>query len=898
MLDPAGKVMSWNPGAERLFGFTSDEILGQHVSRFHTAEDNTAGRPKEELRIALEQGRFETETVRVRKDGSPFWAISTTTNLVDHFGEHVGFASITRDITERKYNEARFDMIVRSVPGVIFAYQMFPDGRSIFPYASSGMKEVAGVTPEELAQDASPFLKRIHPDDLGPVMEAIAASARQLSIFWHEYRFQHPIKGDIWLNTQAAPARQNDGSVLWFGLITDISERKRAEEVLRDQAEFSSFHAAVNAALIGAGAPQAMLQACAEAMVQHLHAAFARIWTLNQAEGVLELQASAGLYTHLDGKHSRIPVGKFKIGRIASERKPHLTNDVQNDPQISDPEWAKREGMVAFAGYPLLVDDRLVGVLGLFARQPLRESILTGLGSVANAIAVRIERKRSQLLLASVMNNVNDAIVGIDDRGLIELFNAAAERLFGYKEAEVLGKNVNILMPEPYQSEHDNYIANYLRTGKAKIIGLGRQVEGRRKDGKTFPVDLSVSEFFLEGHRHFIGAMRDITKQRLLEAQLQQSQKMEAVGQLAGGVAHDFNNLLTIISGYSEILLTMLPPTDPKRESLKAIHDAGERAASLTRQLLAFSRQTVLEPKVLDLNEVVKETEKMLRRLIGEDVLLSVLLDPTIHRVKLDPGQLGQVLMNLAVNARDAMPQGGKVTIETRNAELDDAYCQQHAGAKPGKFVQLAVSDTGCGMTPEIKTRIFEPFFTTKGVGKGTGLGLAVVYGIVKQSDGYIEVYSEPGHGTTFKLYFPAVAGEELSHGAVPFAAQVRHGTETVLLVEDEEGVRGIALLALQTHGYKVLTAIDGNDALRVAGKHQGTIDLLVTDLVMPGMSGRQLADTLQQRHPGLKVLFMSGYTDDAVIRHGLVHEEVAFLQKPFSPLDLARKVRAVLDEK
>jgi PAS domain S-box-containing protein len=466
------------------------------------------------------------------------------------------------------------------------------------------------------------------------------------------------------------------------------------------------------------------------------------------------------------------------------------------------------------------------------------------------------------------------------------------ERMTGYKADEVIGRNCRLLQGK----ETDQAAVREIRQAVAEGRSCSVEILNYRRDGTPFWNQLTISPVpGPDGQlMHFVGVQTDITEHRRLEEQLRQAQKMEAFGQLAGGVAHDFNNLLTIISGYSDILLSMLPTDDSMREAVKAISEAGERAASLTRQMLAFSRQTVLMPQVLDLNVIVGETEKMLRRLIGEDILLTTVLDPKVSLVRVDSGHLGQVLMNLAVNARDAMPRGGRLTIETRNVVLDEHYATLHLETKAGDYVMLAVSDTGEGMTPEIKARIFEPFFTTKGVGKGTGLGLAVVHGIVKQSGGSIEVYSEPGLGTSFKLYFPAVASAAQT-GRVE-ARKARPGTETILLVEDEDSVRGLAVLALQTHGYTVLAAGSGKEALRLAEEHAGRFSLLVTDVVMPGMGGSQLAETLRDRIPSLKVLFLSGYTDDAVVRHGILQEQVAFLQKPFSPLMLAVKVREMLD--
>jgi two-component system cell cycle sensor histidine kinase/response regulator CckA len=378
--------------------------------------------------------------------------------------------------------------------------------------------------------------------------------------------------------------------------------------------------------------------------------------------------------------------------------------------------------------------------------------------------------------------------------------------------------------------------------------------------------------------------------------QLRQAQKLEAVGQLAGGIAHDFNNLLTVINGYTELQLGDSRQSETARTNLREVLAAGERAAGLTRQLLAFSRKQVLAPRILDLNAAVSETGGMLRRLIGDDVILATVMDPAIARVKVDPVQLQQVLLNLAVNARDAMPRGGKLTLETMNVFLDETYTHNHADVVPGEFVLLAVTDTGHGMDSATLARMFEPFFTTKGPGEGTGLGLATVYGIIRQSGGHIAVYSEPGRGTTFKVYFPRVEEAAEANKPHPGLTSMPRGDETILLAEDEPALRALASRVLQSCGYTVLEGKDGEHAAGVAEAHAGPIHLLVTDVVMPNLGGRQLAERLHEKRPGMKVLFLSGYTDDAVVRHGVLAEEVAFLQKPYTPFTLAEKVRQVLD--
>jgi len=501
--------------------------------------------------------------------------------------------------------------------------------------------------------------------------------------------------------------------------------------------------------------------------------------------------------------------------------------------------------------------------------------------------------RNSEQSYRSLVDGVRDVIFALSPGGEVTSLNPAFEEMTGFPPAEWVGRPF-----EAFVHPDDVPLALDL---------FGRVLQGEPRPTIQFRIltragTYRVAEFSATAQLRdgrltgILGIGRDVTERLGLEQQLRQAQKMEAVGRLAGGIAHDFNNILTAITGHADLLLEDLGHHDPRRADVDEIRRSAERAAGLTRQLLAFSRQQVLQPKVVDLNALVLDMDKLLRRLIGEDVELATALDPGLGRVTADPGQLEQVIVNLAVNARDAMPQGGKLTLETRNIDLDSSYTLEHSLVKPGPYVQLTVSDSGIGMDEETQAHAFEPFFTTKPRGQGTGLGLAMVYGTVKQSGGFIWVYSEPGRGATFKIYLPRVDAPVESAAPPAPVERPPRGSETVLLAEDEPAVRAIARQALERQGYTVLAAPSGADALALAAQHGATIHLLLTDVVMPGMSGRDLADRLTAQRPGIRVLYISGYTDNAIVRHGMLEPGLAYLQKPFRPDALVRKVREVLD--
>jgi PAS domain S-box-containing protein len=898
--DVEGRITLINRKGCDLLGWTESELLGRDwIETCLPARTRDALRKK--FHNLIEGDLSIVENPILTRSGEERLIEWRNTVLRDGALNVTGTFCSGTDITERKQAEAQVRLQSAALNAAANA-MVITDRAGLIEWVNPAFSELTGYTEAEaVGKNPRDLVKSDQHDQ--PFYKALWDTILSGQV-WHGEMINRRKDGSLYTEEQTiTPLRDPQGEVSHFiDVKQDITQRKRSEEQLRQRAQLSALGAAVGLALADSDSLAHALQQCAQALVTHLGAAFARIWTLNELEGVLELQASAGLYTHVNGPHGRVPLGQFKIGRIARDRKPHLSNTVVSDPEVSDQAWARREGMVAFAGHPLIVAGRVVGVMALFARHTLSDDIIVALASVADHVAVGIERHRGAEALRTTEERMRFALqnadVGIWDMDYLTgvlRWSETIEAHYGLQPGTFGGTFeafVERVHPDDRKSLLET-VGNAMKTG-ADFSTLHRSIW---PDG-TIRWLSGTGRVLLGEHGEplrAVGISLDITERRTLEEQYQQAQKMEAVGRLAGGVAHDFNNLLTVILGYCELLLSDFKPGDPHHADIAEIQNAGARAGGLTRQLLAFSRKQIIEPALLDLNVIATDMRAMLGRLIGEDVKVVLALRPELAPVKADRGQVEQVVMNLAVNARDAMPKGGTLTIETANVELDEHYAKTHRNVKPGPYVALTVTDTGTGMTPEVQARLFEPFFTTKEVGKGTGLGMATVYGIVTRSGGSVGVYSEIGKGTSFKVYFPRAEAADMVVEAPPPVAPVRTGTQTVLVVEDEEGLRELAKRLLQRQGYTVLLAANADEAVRLFEAHQ-SIDVLLTDVVMPGASGPELTKRLVVQRPALRVIYMSGYTEDAIVQHGVLKPGIAFLNKPFNSETLGAKIREVLE--
>ncbi|MBA4062986.1 MAG: hybrid sensor histidine kinase/response regulator [Isosphaera sp.] len=987
-LTPDGVIKTWNPAAERLFGYPAAEAVGRPVSLLVPPEKaGELGRVMDRVRRG---GAGETfETVRVRKGGARIDVAVTISPVLGPGGGVAGACKVVRDITDRRHaeealrlSEERHRRVVQDQTEVVCRFRA--DGTITF--VNEVYCRVFGKAPGELL--GGRWQPLAHPDDRDRIEARLAGMSAADPVVVVENRVTDGAGRVRWMEFVNRGFYDPDGRLAEVQAVgRDVTERKTAETALRESEERYRTLIAATAAIVwttpasgefgtdqpgwaaftGQGFDQSRGWGWLDAIHPDDRADTARGWSaalggrtayevehrLRRADGeyrwmsvrAVPILGRDGAIREWVGVHTdvhrhrqaeidrgnllartnlqieRMPLGylltdadfRYTRWNPAAERTfgfaeaevlgRHPSGVIvppQSRPAVDELLDRLRAGdMDAHGTYECVTRDGRAIVCEWYTT-PLFDPDGTFQGALflTHDVTARRQAEHALLLRDRAIQAVNGGLVITDhtrpDHPIIYA-SPGFERLTGYAGAEVLGRNCRFLQGPGTDPQALAAVREALRVGRPCDVELLNY----RKDGTPFWNQLLLSPIRDAAGRltHFVGVQTDVTGRRRLEDQFRQAQKMEAVGRLAGGVAHDFNNLLTIINGYSEVVGRELPADHPAQELLAEITRAGDRAAGLTRQLLAFSRQTLLEPKVLEPNALVRDLERMLRRLIGEDIDLTTRLAPSLGRVRADPGQLEQAIVNLCVNARDAMPRGGLLTVETRNADLDAADAAAHADVRPGRYVVLSVADTGCGMTDEVRARIFEPFFTTKGVGKGTGLGLAMVFGFVKQSGGHVEVQSEPGRGSTFRLYLPRVGGAPAAGKSGLRLASMPRGTETVLLVEDEEAVRALGRHVLRQCGYTVLDAGNGREAAGVAAGHPGPLHLLLTDVVMPGgVGGRQVAEAVLARHPGAKVLFTSGYTDDTVVRHGVLENGTHFLQKPFSPAALAQKVRDVLD--
>ncbi len=877
----------------RMFGYTSEEAAGSPLELIVPPDRISES---QFLRHTVEKGMtVNVETTRRRKDGS-LVDVSILGTPINVGGGNIAVYLIYRDITENKRaeralteSESKFRAVAETAAFAIFIH----DGNRLV-YVNQATEQISGYSREELLT-MDPF-ELVSPSYRQALRERVQARQIGLEVAAQEFSIVRK-NGEVgWLDATANQI-QFEGRSARLVTAVDITERKRSEQL----------HSALyRIADVTSSAEdlEELYGAIHRIVGELMYARNFYIAIYDERENLLSFPY---FVDSEDSTPAPKPLGKGLTEYVLRTGEPQLISSEHFAELIAYGEVeALGAPSVDWLGVPMKKGEKAFGVLVVQSYTPsirygeAEKEILT---FVSQHVASAIERKQQQDALreseARYRSLVQSAVFGMYRSNVEDRFldvNPALVSMLGYESPEqVLRLNLaRDIFADP--ADYRKLIRAY--AADERVAGV--EVAWKRKDGTRFTVRLSGRPL-LDSSGEPVGfemIAEDITERRALELQLQQSQRMEAIGRLAGGVAHDFNNLLTVIKGYSELMLEEFKPNDPMRGEMEEVQRAADRAAALTRQLLAFSRRQVLAPKVLDLNELVRDTEKLLRRLLGEDVELIASLDQQLGSVRADPGQIEQVLMNLAVNARDAMPSGGKLTLETSNVDLDRSYTREHAVIKPGRYVLLAVSDNGSGMDAETASHVFEPFFTTKEQGKGTGLGLSTVYGIVKQSGGYIWVYSEPGMGTTFKIYLPRVDGAAERLPTQQLRPEVYRGTETILLVEDEEGVRSLIRQVLTRHGYTVLESAHGGEALLLCERHPGRIDLLLTDVVLSQMSGRELAERLSPLRSEMRVLYMSGYTDEAIVHHGVLTPGSAFVQKPFTTEALTRKVRQVLDSK
>ena len=853
-----GRFVDLNEAAASLGGFKREELIGHTMSELNLVDDprfyGSRGRKYRE------KGKTRNQELKMRTKKGDMRTVLASTDPIT-INDEPCLLAVSVDITELeekadalRRSEEKYRMLVEnSLQGLA----IIQDSRFVF--CNNTFAVMLGYSMEELISLSPGEIRTmVHPDDQAVLRKRYRDQLAGKSISPRfEYRAIKKDGTSIWLEVHTSVMEYN-GKPAIQSVCMDITERKKAENALRESEERFRLIAETIDEIF-------WIYDTEEKVLTYLSPAFDRIWgyprerLLNNKEPFMDP-------IHPDD-WDRVAAG----AQLLETGKPmnYAYRIVRSDGSIRS-LWHR--------GFPVRDENgkvkRYVGVGQDITEWRRAEEAL----------------KESKEYLNQIINCISDPIFVKDREHRIVLINDATCDFIGMPREELIGT-----------SEMPEIVAKHFWEQEEEVFNTNEESisEDTFPDGKGNTRTIMTKKSLLtdkSGNKQIVGVLRDITEYKRLEAQFLQSQKMEAIGVLAGGVAHDFNNLLNVINGYTELILEDLDSESPLSKDVAQIRDAGKRAATLTSQLLAFGRKQIMQPEILDLNQVIANMSSMLCRMIGEDIEIVTNTHPDPLMVNADLGKIQQVVMNLVVNARDAMPEGGKLTIETSNVDFKENYINRHPVAKPGPYVMLAISDNGIGMDSVTQARIFEPFFTTKAKGKGTGLGLSTVYGIVKQSDGFVWVYSEPGKGTTVKIYFPRAESPVKEVALEKEMDPGFRGSETVLVVEDEESVRALASRILRDRGYNVLEAADGVEALRIAQNYQQEIHLVLTDVVMPGVGGRAVISHLEEDRPGIKSLYISGYTDNAIVHHGILDSDIAFLQKPFSVDGLARKVREVLN--
>jgi two-component system cell cycle sensor histidine kinase/response regulator CckA len=868
LYDASGIILYESPAVVRVLGFDPSELVGtSSFDLIHPDDSQVAGECMS--RIFESPGTAVRLEIRARhKDGGYRWLDFVATNQL-HEPAIQAIVGNYRDATDRKRAEDalrqerdRLAKIAETAPGVLHSARGGDEGIEEFIYLSPGIKDLFGVAAETLLADPGRLQEVIHPDDRAPLQAAASDSSRTMTPLQFEFRVHHPSRGEIWIKVHSSPIRDVDGSTVWHGFLQDITRPKQQEQILRDSEE--RFRTTFEQAAVG------MTHVGLDGRFLRVNGRFAEITGYSREE---LLTRTVQEITHPgDRENDRMRVGPLLSGEA--------------DSSSWEKRYLRKDGGVAWVAVTVA------------SRRSETGKPIDFIGVVEDITArkrTEDEARRARQMLQLVLDTVPLSVFW-KSRDLRYLgCNRIHAAMMGLAESdEILGRtDLELLASGREQAEYSGASdREVLDTGLPRFA-----IEEQRtlSDGRV--IRLETTKLPLrDANGHVIGVIgtsQDVTDRRQLEEQLRQAQKMEAIGRLAGGIAHDFNNVLTVVNGYAEMLLAEIGSDDRRWSPLSAIHDAGRRAARLTNQLLAFSRRAMVERRALDLNTVVEDSARLLGRVIGERIAIELSLKRGIPRIMADPGQIEQMIMNLVLNARDAMPAGGRLMLGTDVVSIGQDDNVSHPRLAAGEYVQLTVADTGQGMSAEVRVRIFEPFFTTKEMGQGTGLGLAVVHGIVEQGGGHIRVASDIGRGTTFTILFPAT--DEPIAPILPLFERDAIGVETILIVEDEAAVRTLTRIALEAKGYNVLSASNGLEAIALAEQSE-TIHLLITDLVMPGLSGRQVAEAIRKKYDKTAVLYISGYTEDILLRDNVESLGSGVLQKPFTLSALTRRVHELLE--